>query len=103
MNPKDIIKTAFISSNRTFKRMSFDLSRAPSTFQKAMNTILKPLLGKGVFVYLDDIIVMAATFLEHWRILGEVFRLLRNAGLAVKFEKCKFLTKEIEYLGVKIT
>lgn len=30
-----------------------------------MSTILRPLLGKGVLVYLDDIIIMAAKFEEH--------------------------------------
>lgn len=42
--------------------MSFGLSGAPSTFHKAMTTTLRPLLGKDVLVYLDDIVVMVATF-----------------------------------------
>lgn len=67
--------------------MSFGLSRALSTFQKAMNTIFKPLLGKGILVYLDDFIVISATFDEHLRFLREAFTLLKNAGLTVKLEK----------------
>lgn len=68
-----------------------------------MNAILKPLIGGGVLVYLDDIIIMAATFEEHLMLLIEVFTFLWNAKLTVKCEKCKFLRNEIKYLGVRIT
>lgn len=78
------------------------MNLTPYTFEKTTNTILKPLLGKGVLVYLDDIIVMAAMFEDRLRLRREVFTLLRNAGLSVMVEKCKFMRKEIKYLGVKI-
>lgn len=71
-------KTAFITSIWCFasKRISFGLSGALSTFKNAMNTVFRLFLGKGVFVYLYDITVMAATFEKHLRILREVFTLL---------------------------
>lgn len=105
MMPEDMAKSTFITSNGCFdfKRMSFGLSGALYTFQKAMNTILKHLIGKSALVYLDDVIVPAATFEEHLRLLREVLSLLRNAGLTVKLEKCTFLKKKIKYLGVEIT
>lgn len=64
MKPEDIVKTVFITNNGyfAFKRMSFNLLAAPFTFQMAMNTILKPLLSKGVFFYLNDKIAMATAF-----------------------------------------
>lgn len=68
--------------------MSFGLWGYLSIFQKDMNTIHKLLLDMDVLVYLDDIIVMAATFEDHLR-LREVLTLLENAGLMVKLEKCK--------------
>lgn len=60
IDPGDITKTAFIARNGcfSFKRMSFGLAGLPSMFQKALSTILGPLLG----IYLYDIIVMATTF-----------------------------------------
>lgn len=81
MKPEDISKTTFITSNGcfAFKRMFWFGGGALSTFQKGMITIHKPLLDKDVLVYLDDIIVIAATFEEHLR-LREVFMLLQNAG-----------------------
>lgn len=51
MQSEDIAKTAFITSNGcfVFTHMNFGLSGiSSSTFQKANNTIRKPLLGKGV-------------------------------------------------------
>lgn len=95
MKSDNTAKTDFITSNGcfVFKRMSFGLSGAIYMFQKVMNTILRLLLGSGVLVYLEGIIVMAAIFQEHLRLLREVFTLLHNAGLTVKLEKCKFLKK----------
>lgn len=82
--------------------MSFDVSGIPSTFEKTINTIHRPLLSKEVLIYLGDIIVMEATFEEHLRLLREIFTLLRNARLTVNFDKCKFFRKYIKYLSVNI-
>lgn len=72
MKSEDIAKTAFITSTEcfSFKGMSFGLSEALLMFQKDRNTILKLLFGKGFLVYRDGIIVMAATFEEHWKLSG---------------------------------
>lgn len=80
--------------------MNFSLSGPTSTFQKAMICILRRLLGKEVFDYLDNAIFMAATFKEHLRLVREDFILFRNADLTATFVDCKFLRKYIKYLGV---
>ncbi|GFX51196.1 retrovirus-related Pol polyprotein from transposon 17.6 [Trichonephila clavipes] len=56
ISPKDIEKTAFITRNGTFAflRMPFGLSRAAPNFQKAIDIILKPVMGRFVLVYMDD-------------------------------------------------
>lgn len=55
MKFQDTSKTTFITKKDcfTFKWMNFGLFGAPSMFQKAMNKILKPMLGKGVSVGLS--------------------------------------------------
>ncbi|GFU04426.1 retrovirus-related Pol polyprotein from transposon 297 [Trichonephila clavipes] len=53
VNPSDIVKTAFVTKNGTyaFRRMPFGLSGAAPNFQKAIDIILKPVIGKFVSVY----------------------------------------------------
>ncbi|GFY12038.1 retrovirus-related Pol polyprotein from transposon 297 [Trichonephila clavipes] len=48
VNPSDIVKTAFVTKNGTyaFRRMSFGLSGAAPNSQKAIDIILKPVIGK---------------------------------------------------------
>lgn len=61
MKTEDIAKTAFIMRNGCFTfKDEFYLFGASSTFQKAMNRILRLLIGKGILFYLNDI--MVATF-----------------------------------------
>ncbi|KAG0442789.1 Retrovirus-related Pol polyprotein from transposon [Dictyocoela muelleri] len=57
MHPDDICKTGFKILRRTFvfNKMPFGLCNAPTTFQLAMDTILKGIMN--IFVYLDDILV----------------------------------------------
>lgn len=78
MKPKDTAKTSFVTRSACFdfKRISFRLSGTQFVFQNAMNMIFRPLLGKGVLIYLEDIIVITATFEGYLRLLREVFTLL---------------------------
>ncbi|GFX51737.1 retrovirus-related Pol polyprotein from transposon 17.6 [Trichonephila clavipes] len=50
ISPKDVKKTAFITRNGTFAflKMPFDLSGAVPNFQKAIDIILKPVIGRFV-------------------------------------------------------
>ncbi|GFV66410.1 retrovirus-related Pol polyprotein from transposon 297 [Trichonephila clavipes] len=59
ISPKDIEKTAFITRNGTFAflRMPFGLSEGAPNFQKAIDIILKPVIGRSVSVYMDDVII----------------------------------------------
>ena len=49
--------------------------------------------------YLDDIIIFSRTAEEHLSHMAQVFEKLRSAKLSMKFSKCHFFTKEIQYLG----
>ncbi|GFS99775.1 retrovirus-related Pol polyprotein from transposon gypsy [Trichonephila clavipes] len=82
VNPSDLVKTAFITKNGTyaFCRMQFGLSEAAPNFQKEIDIILKPVIGKFVNVYIDDVIISTPSFTQHIKHLKEVFRLLHEAG-----------------------
>ena len=96
-----IPKTAFTTHKGLYEfvRMPFGLCNAPATFQRAMQTVLAGLEWRDCFVYIDDILIASATFEEHLRHLEQVFSRLRAANLRLKPKKCKFLFKEVKYLG----
>ena len=98
-------KTAFIChvGQFQFKRVPFGLSNAPSYFQRQMNKILSPLLGKCAMVYLDDIVIFSRTPDEHDKHLQMVFELLRKHDLTVKRSKCEFYKSEIDLLGYRVS
>lgn len=75
------------------------LKNAPAVFQYFLNDVLQELLGCGVVIYIDDIVIYADTLEELRRRTLRVFELLRNAGLFVKAEKCEFEKDEIKFLG----
>ncbi|GFX88640.1 retrovirus-related Pol polyprotein from transposon 17.6 [Trichonephila clavipes] len=83
ISPRDIEKTAFITRNGTFAflRMPFGLSGAAPNFQRAIDLILKPVIGRFVLVYIDDVIITSPSFKDHLDHLTQVFTLLRDAGL----------------------
>ena len=49
--------------------------------------------------YLDDIIIFSTTAEEYLSHIKQVFEKLCSAQLSMKFSKCHFFKKEIQYLG----
>ncbi|GFT90739.1 retrovirus-related Pol polyprotein from transposon 297 [Trichonephila clavipes] len=71
--------------------------------KKAIDTILKPVIGRFVSVYMDDVIVTSPSFNEHLDHLNQVFTLLRDAGLTLNKDKCHFARDKLKYLGLVIS
>ncbi len=63
----------------------------PITFQRMINTLFSDLIGKGVYAYLDDLIICSKDGDSHLAKLEAVLLKLREAGLEAKLTKCKFL------------
>ena len=105
LHPDSIPKTSFVLpwGQWEYLRMPFGLKNAPATFQRTMNTILKPVLDKFAFVYVDDIIIFSETFEEHLQHIQQVFSLVRQACLRLNTKKCYFLKKHLEYLGYVVS
>jgi transposase InsO family protein len=99
--PEDVDKTAFTTpfGHYQFRVLCFGLTNAPATFQRVMNRIFGPYLGKFVLVYLDDILVMSRTPEEHARHLRLVLGLLRQHQLYAKLSKCEFGKARVKFLG----
>jgi hypothetical protein len=97
----EAFKTAFQMHQGHFeyKVMSFGLSGAPATFQRAMNTTLAPLLRKCALVFFDDILVYNPTMDQHLIDLEAMLHLLRKDKWQVKASKCSFAQQQLSYLG----
>ena len=79
--------------------MPFGLSNALTTFNRLMNQVLKPFLGKFVIVYLDDILVYNRTHEEHILHMREVLEKMKEKELLVNPDKSVYCQKELIYLG----
>eukprot|EP00731_Ephydatia_muelleri_P006147 Em0003g395a len=82
-----------------FTVMPFGLCNAPATFQRLMDMILAGLQWNRCLVYLDDVIIIGRTFLDHLTNLSMVFERIRQAGLKLQPSKCKLCRKEVTFLG----
>lgn len=79
--------------------MLFGLCNASSTFQALMNDIFRPILYQFVLVFFDDILVYSSSWEEHISHVRQVFSILCQHKLSVKYKKCDFGKNELEYLG----
>lgn len=86
-----------------FCRLPFGMCNSAANFQRIMNEILGDLIGKAAYCYLDDIVVHGATRQDHDNHLRQVLMRLDEFKLKVKQSKCQFLTKEISFLGHRLT
>ncbi|XP_062714198.1 calponin homology domain-containing protein DDB_G0272472-like [Aedes albopictus] len=89
LNEKSRDYTAFRTPKGLFrfKVVPFGLKNAPFTMNRLMNRAFGFDLEPKVFTYLDDIIIATETLEEHFRLLEEVAKRLRNAGLTISVEK----------------
>lgn len=87
-----------------FTRLPFGLVNSPATLARLMDEVLGyGELEPGVFVYLDDIVVVSETFEAHIQSLREVAERLKRANLSVNMEKSKFCLTELPYLGYMLS
>lgn len=102
IEPKSRKYTSFVTHNGQYQflRAPFGLCISPTVFQRYINTIFKDLIIKGhVLIYMDDVIIPSKNEKEGIERLKSVFSLASSYGLDINFQKCKFLSKQIEFLG----
>ena len=79
MYPPDADKTTFITPHGLFcyNVMSFGLKNVEATYQRLVTKMFRPLLGKTMEVYIDDMLVKSKEHQDHATHLQEAFNLLR--------------------------
>jgi RNase H-like domain found in reverse transcriptase/Reverse transcriptase (RNA-dependent DNA polymerase) len=105
MEEDAIAKSAFATpdGHYEFLRMPFGPTNAPATFQRAMNEVFGDMIGKGLYVYIDDVTLYSTTFAEHMALMKEFLSRLRRFRFYIKPKKCTIATHEVELLGHLVT
>jgi len=84
-------------------RMPFGLINALATFQRLMNQLFCGKSWDFVFVYLDNLLIVSKSVLDHLEHIKKVLDQLEEAGLRLMPQKCVFTRCQVEYLGHTIT
>ncbi|KAI7810424.1 putative retrotransposon-like protein 1-like [Triplophysa rosa] len=94
-------KTAFNTptGHYEYRVMPFGLANAPAVFQALINDVLREMLDKFVFVYLDDILIFSASYQDHIQHVRQVLSQLLKHSLFVKLEKSEFHVPSVSFLG----
>ena len=90
-----------VTSSYRFITGFYGLDDMPNEFQRIMDRLTEQL--PNTHCYLDDILIATVgSEDEHKKLVINVLKTLDDEGLAIKWEKCTFLTHNIEWLGFKI-
>ena len=63
-----------------------------------MERVLRTLIGLGVHIYIDDVLINSETPEQLIKILSIVLKLFTKAGLKCKASKCSLFTQLVNYL-----
>jgi hypothetical protein len=89
----DQSKTTFTCPYGTFtyRRMSFGLCNAPTSFQRCMMAIFSDLIEKFMLAFMDDFSIYGKTFEGCLANLDKVLKQCQMADLVLTWEKCHFM------------
>ncbi|KAI2648330.1 Transposon Tf2-9 polyprotein [Labeo rohita] len=98
-------KTAFITPTGHYETlvMPFGLCNSPAAFQHFINDVLRDMLGRWCYAYLDDILIYSKTQEEHTQHVRAVLQRLLAHQLFCKLEKCAFHQHTTTFLGFVIS
>jgi len=77
----------------------FGLKNAGATYQRLMDKVLAPMLGRNVQAYVDDMVVTSLEKSRHVADLEELFVTIARYNLKLNLEKCIFGVEAGEFLG----
>ncbi|XP_068477050.1 uncharacterized protein [Phaseolus vulgaris] len=86
-----------------YKVMPFGLKNAGATYQRLMDKVLAPILGRNVQAYVDDMVVTSQERGRHTSDLKELFAIISKYRLKLNPEKCVFGVEAGKFLGFMLT
>ncbi|KAL0320200.1 UNVERIFIED_CONTAM: hypothetical protein Sradi_5281500 [Sesamum radiatum] len=88
--PEDNKRVSFITSDNTFCYVArpFGQKNAGATYQRMVDKIFQPQLGRNVEVYVDDMLIKSKEAHHHVEDLEETFAVLRKYRLKLNPGKC---------------
>ena len=100
VSEQDLVKTALLTHRGlyVYNVMPFGICNAPATFQRLIEKVLGQLVGSGVLIYLDDVLLYADDPKDLIELLHKVLKRLFDAGLKCKAKKYHLFSEEIHYL-----
>ena len=101
MHEPDQEDTSFITDVGLYcyRVMPFGLKNAGATYQRLVNAMFKPQIGKTMEVYVDDMLVKSKKAGDHMGHLSEMFAILRKYGMKLNPLKCSFGVESGKFLG----
>ena len=105
MDEADQEKTSFVTSQGLFcyEVMPFGLKNAGATYQRLVNHMLRPQIGRNVEVYVDDMLVKSLDEGKHLDDLRETFNTLRRYNMKLNPSKCAFGVASGKFLGFMVS
>src|ERR1051325_10812890 len=92
MNPADASKTAFMTERKNFyyRVMPFGLKNASATYQRLMDMVFAPQIGRNIEVYVDDMVIKTTPGADHVTDIRETFAAVRKFNMRLNPDKCTF-------------
>lgn len=98
--------TAFSTSKEhyQFRCTPFELQSSPIAWLYTINNVLREIANENIFWYMDDIISShTQDEVSNLKIFKKVLKQLIKYNIKLKPEKCKFLRKNVKFLGYNIS
>lgn len=97
--------TAFSALNHhyEFRMLPFGLQSSGIAWLYTIHRILQKFIPYNVYIYVDDICLWSSDEDKHIQVIKNVLKQLIKYHIKLKPQKCKFLQKQIKYLGYKIS
>ena len=83
--------------------MSFGLKNARATYQRLVNHMFRPQIGRNIEVYVDDMFVKSLDEGKHLDDLQETFNTLRRYNMKLNPNKCAFGVALGKFLGFMVS